>query len=252
MKTITSPLEFTVLRNTLNNKTIGFVPTMGCLHDAHMQLLKKSIKENDVTVLSIFVNPTQFNNPNDLKNYPSTLDSDLSLAQSLGVDHVFMPTPDDMYPDQNNYKLTTSDSFSTVLEGAFRPGHFNGVLTVVMKLFNIIKPTRAYFGEKDFQQVTFVKRMTQAYFMDVDIITCPTVRLPSKLPHSSRNARLNDEQRQRADLFANILHNETDVERIKKSLTENNIRVEYVEKMDGRLFAAVNVDDIRLLDNIHI
>ncbi|PHQ81621.1 MAG: pantoate--beta-alanine ligase [Coxiella sp. (in: Bacteria)] len=253
MKIIKSPTEFMAYRRTLPSaQPIGFVPTMGCLHPGHAALLQQSCTDNEVTVLSIFVNPTQFNNASDLTNYPITINQDLALAESLGVDCVFMPTPEAMYPDKFHYKMITTDPLSTRHEGEHRPGHYDGVLSIVLKLLLIVKPQHVYFGEKDFQQVTFVQRMSAAYFLDCDVITCPTVREASQLPLSSRNARLNDEQRQRADRFATILHNETDVEKIKQQLTAANIEVEYVAQEGDRLFAAVRIDDIRLLDTFEI
>ena len=143
--------------------SVGFTPTMGALHDGHGALLKKSASENDLTILSIFVNPTQFNNPDDLKKYPRTWEADLKLAKASGADFVIAPNYDEIYADNYRYKLSESD-FSKKLCGAHRPGHFDGVLTVVMKLLQIVRPTRAYFGEKDYQQLKLISDMAQTFF----------------------------------------------------------------------------------------
>ena len=174
-------------------KTVGFVPTMGALHSGHESLLAASQQENDLTVLSIFVNPTQFNNPDDLKNYPQTLERDLLIAEKNGVNAVFIPeSMNELYPDQYRFKITETE-FSTQLCGAHRPGHFDGVLTVVMKLFQLTQPTRAYFGEKDHQQLTLIKDMVASFFLPIEIVACPTIRETTGLAMSSRNTRLNSD-----------------------------------------------------------
>ena len=170
--------EWRDFRATLTGQpdaTLGFVPTMGALHAGHEALIERSVAENPLTALSIYVNPTQFNNPEDLENYPSTLEEDLAIAERLGTSVVFMPTYEEIYPDGFRY-LVDETEFSRELCGAHRPGHFTGVLTVVMKLLNIVQPQRAYFGEKDHQQLTLVRDMVSAFFMDVQIVGVPTVR----------------------------------------------------------------------------
>ncbi|HHN48023.1 MAG TPA: pantoate--beta-alanine ligase [Bacteroidales bacterium] len=181
-------------------KTIGFVPTMGALHRGHISLQEKSRQENDFTVCSIFVNPIQFNNPEDLKKYPRTEDKDLRMLEEAGCDLAFVPSVQEMYPEKN----TTVYDFGhldKVMEGKFRPGHFNGVAVVVKKLFDIIQPHRAYFGEKDFQQLAVIKALVERLKLPVEIIPCPTLRETSGLAMSSRNERLSPADRQTASVI---------------------------------------------------
>lgn len=249
MQIVSTINELKILRNNIK-ESVGFVATMGCLHDGHASLIKRSKKENETTLLSIFVNPTQFNNKDDLKNYPKTRDADVTLAKQLGVDIVFIPDGDAMYPDHYHFKLSTCDPLAAKFEGEFRPGHYDGVLSIVMKLLNLTKPHNAYFGEKDFQQYVLIKRMVESFFMDINIIMCHTVREPSGLAMSSRNTRLNAEQKQRAELFAKTLQAEKDIETLKNKLIAANIKIDYVEHFENRLLAAVCIDDIRLIDTI--
>lgn len=175
-------------------KSVGLVPTMGALHDGHASLVKRSVKDNDVTVVSVFVNPTQFNDKNDLKNYPRTLDSDCALLESCGADYVFAPSVEEMYPipDTRQFEFPP---VSTVMEGKHRPGHFNGVCQVVSRLFYITRPDRAYFGEKDWQQIAVVKAMVRSLQLDVEIVECEIVRESDGLAMSSRNTLLTDNER---------------------------------------------------------
>ena len=175
-------------------KSVGLVPTMGALHDGHASLVKRSVKDNDVTVVSVFVNPTQFNDKNDLKNYPRTLDSDCILLESCGADYVFAPSVEEMYPipDTRQFEFPP---VSTVMEGKHRPGHFNGVCQVVSRLFYITRPDRAYFGEKDWQQIAVVKAMVRSLQLDVEIVECEIVRESDGLAMSSRNTLLADNER---------------------------------------------------------
>ena len=175
-------------------KSVGLVPTMGALHDGHASLVKRSVKDNDVTVVSVFVNPTQFNDKNDLKNYPRTLDSDCALLESCGADYVFAPSVEEMYPipDPRQFEFPP---VSTVMEGKHRPGHFNGVCQVVSRLFYITRPDRAYFGEKDWQQIAVVKAMVRSLQLDVEIVECEIVRESDGLAMSSRNTLLADNER---------------------------------------------------------
>lgn len=238
-----------IFEDHLKNLRIGFVPTMGALHEGHLTLMKKAKAENDVVVTSIFVNPTQFNNPEDLKKYPRTLDEDLKLLSSVGVDYLFYPEINDMYPDDYKYKVSES-SFSKILCGAHRPGHFDGVLSIVMKLFNIIKPTKAYFGEKDYQQLKLIQGMVESFFMNVEVIPVPTVRDEKGLALSSRNQRLSLEGILKAQAFAKTLKQNKSLEEIKNEMTKQNIEVEYLEEHFGRRFAAVHIEGVRLIDNI--
>lgn len=175
-------------------KTIGFVPTMGALHEGHIALIKKSTVENDLTVCSIFVNPTQFNNPEDLKKYPRTLEEDCKMLDEAGCDIVFAPSAEEMYPTLPQLKLNFG-YLEEIMEGKFRPGHFNGVGIVVAKLFNIVKPTRAYFGQKDIQQVAVINRLIKDLSFDLQMVVCDTIRENDGLAMSSRNRRLSAEAR---------------------------------------------------------
>ena len=177
--------------------TTGFVPSMGALHAGHLVLVSRARAENDKVVCSIFVNPIQFNNPEDLKKYPRTLEQDLEMLRSVGCDAVFCPGESEMYPepDQTIYDF---GPLERVMEGRYRPGHFNGVAIVVKKLFDIVQPRRAYFGEKDFQQLQIIRALVAREKMAVEIVACPTVREPDGLAMSSRNARLTPAQRQQA------------------------------------------------------
>jgi pantoate--beta-alanine ligase len=251
MQVIKSLFELKKYRQNLTGP-VGFVATMGCLHDGHGALIQRSVAENDYTIVSIFVNPTQFNNSSDLNSYPITLDADIELASKHHADIIFIPDADDMYPHNYNFNVMTADPLSQLYEGEYRPGHFDGVLSVVLKLLNLTKPQNAYFGEKDIQQYVLIKRMVESFFIDTNIVMCSTVRETSGLALSSRNARLSDAQRQRADLFAKTFHSGVRMSEMKQQLTENNITVDYIERHDDRLLAAVNIDDIRLIDNILI
>ena len=175
-------------------KSIGLVPTMGALHEGHASLVRQSVKENDVTVVSVFVNPTQFNDKNDLKNYPRDLDADCRLLEACGCDYVLAPSVEEMYPtpDTRHFEYPP---VSTVMEGAHRPGHFNGVCQVVSRLFYIVRPLRSYFGEKDWQQIAVIKAMVRHLGIDVQIVECPIVRDSDGLARSSRNALLAPDER---------------------------------------------------------
>lgn len=175
-------------------KMVGFVPTMGALHEGHASLIKKSVEDNDITVVSVFLNPTQFNDKGDLERYPRTLDADCALVESCGADIVFAPSVEEMYPtpDQRHFEFPP---VTTVMEGARRPGHFNGVCQVVSRLFYIVKPDRAYFGEKDWQQIAVIKQLVKYINSDVEIVECPTVRETNGLAKSSRNTLLTDDER---------------------------------------------------------
>lgn len=177
------------------NKSIGLVPTMGALHDGHMSLMSNARTENDVVIASVFVNPTQFNNPDDLRTYPRTEDADCQKLQQAGVDYTFIPSVEEIYPEPDT-RVFALGNVAEVMEGAKRPGHFNGVAQIVSKLFAWAKPNRAYFGEKDFQQIAVIRRMVELEGFDIDIIACPIVREADGLALSSRNVRLTAEGRQ--------------------------------------------------------
>ncbi|MES2769940.1 MAG: pantoate--beta-alanine ligase [Bdellovibrionota bacterium] len=247
-KVLKTTSEYKNLFSSLAGKTIGFVPTMGALHEGHLTLMRKAKAENDIVVVSVFVNPTQFNNPEDLKKYPRTLDQDLKMISAVGADYLFYPEINEMYPDDYKYKVT-ENAFSKILCGAHRPGHFDGVLSVVMKLFNIVRPTKAYFGEKDYQQLKLIQGMVESFFMNLEIVPVPIVRDEKGLALSSRNQRLSEEGLERARKFAQIFKQDKTLEDIDEELTAKNIEVEYLEEHFGRKFAAVHIEGVRLIDN---
>ncbi len=187
-----------------SDKSIGLIPTMGALHEGHLDLVRKAKEESDIVIVSIFVNPTQFNNQEDFDNYPATLNEDLSKLKSENVDFVFIPKIDTIYPEKPKLSINFGD-LETVLEGAYRPGHFNGVGIVVSKLFNIIKPHKAYFGQKDLQQTGIIKRLIKDLSMDVQLVIVPTRREDDGLAMSSRNLRLSPEERSQALILINSL-----------------------------------------------
>ncbi len=232
---------------------VGFVPTMGALHQGHISLLQQSVTENPVTVLSIYVNATQFNDATDLDRYPSSLQDDLVLAEQAGVDYVLLPDYAQMYPDSFRYQIHEND-LSAMLCGADRPGHFAGVLTVVMKLLNLVRPSKAYFGLKDFQQYQLIRDMCAAFFMPVNIIGCPIVREADGLAMSSRNRRLNPQARALASNFNKILQTAPTDESAALALTAAGLQVGYVATHGARRCAAVTVmsddDPVRLIDNV--
>lgn len=236
--------------------SVGFVPTMGALHEGHASLLKKAKKENDLVVLSIYVNPTQFNNSNDLENYPKTWEQDLEIAESLGVDFILSPTYQQMYPDQYRYQVQEKQE-SQELCGGDRPGHFDGVLTVVMKLLNLVQPQKAYFGEKDHQQYELVRDMCQSFFMDVEIIPCPIVREENGLALSSRNQRLSEEDYQIAPLlYENLKNKKLKTDEISTKLTQLGFSVDYLVEKEKRRYVAATLGktphQVRLIDNVEI
>jgi len=224
---------------------------MGALHAGHAELLKHSVAENDHTVLSIFVNPTQFNNSADLQKYPRTWETDLALAKQMHVDVVFAPTYDSMYPDNYRYKVS-ENNFSLKLCGAHRPGHFDGVLSVVMKLLLLVQCQRAYFGEKDYQQLSLIKDMAKAFFLDAEIKPVATVRETDGLAMSSRNTRLSEAQRKVAPLIYQVISNSQSPEQARDELQRQGFRVDYVEDYQGRRFVAAFLGDVRLIDNVEI
>jgi len=252
MNVVTTLAEWRRCRAGLRG-SIGLVPTMGALHAGHRALLAQSLAECDHTVLTIFVNATQFNNPADLEHYPRTLEDDLAQARELGVDSVLLPAHEELYPDGYRYRVQETE-FSARLCGEHRPGHFDGVLTVVMKLLNLVRPTRAYFGEKDYQQYLLIRDMAAAFFLDVDIVPCATVRAADGLALSSRNALLDDAGRRLAPLLNATLRQPVDDKTVIARLTGAGFEVDYVESHDGRRFAAATVRcgdrEVRLIDNV--
>jgi pantoate--beta-alanine ligase len=261
------------------SKKIGFVPTMGALHQGHLSLLEQSISENEITVLSIFVNPTQFNNAEDLKKYPRTLEKDVELVKKLNKNIlIYAPSVSDIYEGNTISATFDYDGLEHQMEGKHRPGHFDGVGTIVKKLFEIVKPTRAYFGEKDFQQLQIVKKLVVKHKIPVNVIPCEIYREPSGLAMSSRNERLSDNARNESKLIYKILLEAKDKFMLKsaKEVTEfvvrefkkhKNFTLEYFEIAEEetllsckrktknkkyRGFIAVFIEDIRLIDNISL
>ena len=234
---------------------LGFVPTLGGLHEGHASLISRARAENEVAVVSIFLNPAQFNDQQDLANYPAAIEEDLAKAERLGADAVLTPSKESVYPDGYRFKVQ-EDDFSRELCGAGRPGHFTGVLTVVMKLLNLVKPHRAYFGEKDYQQLSLIRDMVGAFFMDVAIVPCPTVRAEDGLALSSRNALLDAEGRRLAAKLHEALRSPRPDDAVAQALAHSGLAVEYVATRQGRRFAAVTVNcggkAVRLIDNLPV
>lgn len=255
-------------------KSVGLVPTMGALHEGHISLVNQSIEQNDVTVVSIFVNPTQFNNTTDLEKYPRTVDKDIELLSKKGANIVFVPTVNEIYPEPDNRQFDFGQ-LDKVMEGKFRPGHFNGVAQVVSRLFNIVTPDRAYFGEKDFQQLAIIRDMVTQYSIPVEIVPMPIVREDSGLAKSSRNERLTDQQKKEAVAISKALFDSREkINDMVKNTIEavideiNNVdslEVEYFEIVDGNTLQSIaNWDEtnyavgcitvfcgeVRLIDNI--
>ncbi len=250
MQIINSIATWKAERKNLAGKTIGFVPTMGNLHQGHASLIERSVAENDVTVLSIYVNPTQFDNQGDFTNYPKTLPQDSDMAAQLKVDYILTPTYQELYPDNYAYKVTENSEQSLILEGKHRPGHFTGMLTVVLKLLLLVQADCAYFGEKDYQQLTLVRSLAEAFLLDVQIIACPIVRNSEGLPLSSRNNRLPAARLKHAALFSTLLAADLSIIEIKNKLSAAGFAVDYIEEHAGRRFGAIKLDGIRLIDNV--
>ena len=240
----------TIYNNKIKGKkTLGFVPTMGALHSGHMSLIKKSVSENDVTVCSIFVNHTQFNDENDLNNYPVTIDSDSMMLEKEGCDYIFLPNREMMYPDNYNYTISEKN-LSKKFCGAHRKGHFDGVLTIVLKLLNIIRCENAYFGEKDWQQYILIKEMVNALFLHCNIIPCELIRESDGLAYSSRNRLLTQNQRIKASSLYRVIKSNKTLDDMKEELSNLGFVVEYLEEMEERLLVAATLGNVRLIDNV--
>lgn len=258
---------------------IGFVPTMGALHSGHLELIKNSAKENILTVVSIFVNPTQFDNADDLKAYPRTLEADMELLKALNEEIlVFAPSVEEMYANQVEASAFDFGGLDNEMEGAFRPGHFDGVGTIVSKLFDLVLPDKAYFGEKDFQQLQIIRKLVENLDLHLEIVPCPIVREESGLAMSSRNQRLSPEQHEQASLIYEVLNevknkfNGTNIAELQDWVTkqfENHplFKLDYFDIADEatlktikeyetdsiyRAFIAVFADDVRLIDNMQL
>ena len=257
--------------------TVGLVPTMGALHEGHLSLIRHARKDNDIVVASVFVNPVQFNNPVDLEKYPRTPEKDVAMLESAGCDAVFMPSVEEMYPTAvtDHYDF---GAIEHVMEGACRPGHFNGVAIVVRKLFEIVQPNRAYFGEKDFQQLAIISKLVKDYNINLEVVPCDIVRETDGLAMSSRNMRLNAEERAIAPMIYKVLKEtvanyrtmspaEMKALALKKYSEIKQFDVEYVEISDettlqpvcdwkdsehARIFVALQLGPVRLIDNMRI
>lgn len=233
-----------------SDKTIGFVPTMGALHQGHLELVRRSVVENDVTVVSIFVNPTQFNDKTDLLKYPRNLQVDCDLLRETGCTYVFAPDADEIYPEPDTRRFDFG-ALANVMEGRFRPGHFNGVAQVVSRLFDIVKPDKAYFGEKDFQQLAIIRAMVKQLQLNIQIIACPIVREADGLAMSSRNIRLSDTQRKEAVFISKTLFDSREKQKdytvpaLKNQVIAQinampDLQVEYFEIVDGYTLQSID------------
>lgn len=244
-------LQNQLFEDRKKGKEIGLVPTMGALHEGHASLVKRSVKENGITVVSVFVNPTQFNDKNDLKNYPRTLDADCELLDKCGADYVLAPSVEEMYPTPDTRQFEYPP-VSTVMEGAHRPGHFNGVCQVVSRLFYIVKPTRAYFGEKDWQQIAVVKAMVRHLGLSVQIVECDIVRDKDGLAKSSRNTLLAPDEREIAPniykaLKASLKYAEKHT--VKETHDKVVDDINKVEGLDVEYFSIVDGNTLQDIDN---
>lgn len=279
MKLVKTALELEqLLSRESNGKSVGFLPTMGALHEGHLTLARRVVKENDIAVCSVFVNPTQFNNKTDLETYPRNIEADAKLLEQTGVKYVFVPDAEEFYTKEEMENRFQFDfgGLDEVMEGKFRPGHFNGVVQVVSKLFRIVKPQRAYFGEKDFQQLAIIRRMVEVMKFDVEIVACPIVREESGLALSSRNALLTEEQRKLATNIHDVLKestiffNQTSVKELHDCAIaainrHDGLEVEYFDIVDGKTLKSIEnwrdsdyvvgcitvyCGKVRLIDNI--
>ncbi len=236
-------------RAVLAGKSIGFVPTMGALHTGHASLVERCRRENDIVVVSIFVNPSQFNDPKDLDRYPRPFDEDCALLASLGVDDILAPPANEFYPHGYRYRIE-SENATSVMEGTRRPGFLPGVMTIVLKLLNLVGANRAYFGEKDFQQLRTVTGMVEEFFVSTEIVGCPTIRTRTGLAESSRNRLLSPEGRERAAWIYRALTSAATPADASALLEQQGFQVEYVEEHWGRRFCAAYLEGIRLIDNV--
>lgn len=279
MKIIRTLYDMTQYRVQQRNReaSVGFVPTMGALHAGHLSLVEKAVKENNVVVVSVYVNPVQFNNQDDFDKYPRDLESDFKLLAAAGVDAVFAPTDEEMYPDGlKTDKTYTLGKVAEVMEGKYRPGHFQGVARVLDILFRLVDPHRAYFGEKDFQQIAVVRELVKAEGLNLEIVACPIKRASDGLALSSRNERLNEEQRKAApEIYATLKYSveyskDHSVRATHDTVVEHldavpGFRVEYFDIVDARTLQPIEeweesdwivgcitvyCGDVRLIDNI--
>lgn len=279
MQLVTKASELrALLEQERKGKRVGFVPTMGALHNGHLTLVRRAVAENDIAVVSVFVNPTQFNNKTDLETYPRNIEADAKLLEGVGVKYVFAPVAEEFYTAEEMSNRFEFDfgGLDQVMEGKFRPGHFNGVVQVVSKLFRVVEPDRAYFGEKDFQQLAIIRRMVEVMKFNIEIVGCPIVREESGLALSSRNALLTPEQRVLATNIHAVLkesttfYNQTTVRELHDAAIaainrHEGLEVEYFDIVDGKTLQSVErwsdsndivgcitvyCGKVRLIDNI--
>jgi len=276
MKTIekATELKHFLAAERLKGKRIGLVPTMGALHEGHLSLVKRCIKENDICVVSDFVNPTQFNNLHDLSTYPHTLEQDCTKLKNIGCHYLFAPSVEEIYPEPDTRQFDLGQ-VANVMEGEKRPGHFNGVAQIVSILFDIVQPDNAYFGEKDFQQIAVIREMVKQLKLKVNIVACPILREQNGLALSSRNVRLTSEMKQKAPIIARTLKESTNFASTKSvrevmnyvidTINSNGMEVEYFKIVDGNSLQniekwsdtpyavgciTVYCGEVRLIDNI--
>ncbi len=264
-----------VLKHKANGEQLGFVPTMGALHEGHLSLIKQSRQSCDLTFCSIFVNPTQFNDNEDFEKYPRTVEADLELLELAGCNYAFVPSVEEIYPEQKPHQLKI-DHLTNVMEGKFRPGHFDGVVQVVSRLFELLPVHKAFFGQKDFQQLAIIQEMVKQLNMDIDIVSCPIVREESGLAMSSRNERLTTQERAEASIIYQTLkeikanYKEHSVqewqEKVRQTISQTEYcRLEYIEMVDSKSLQAISnwndgqeiaiciavfCGNVRLIDNI--
>ncbi len=258
-----------------DGKSIGFVPTMGALHSGHLSLIEEAKKQTDIIIVSIFVNPNQFNDPKDLEKYPRDIEKDVEKLIEVGCDILFSPTVEDIYPEEDNRQFDFG-LIDKVMEGKHRPGHFNGVAQVVSRLFNIVNPDKAFFGMKDFQQIAIINEMVKQLKFNIEIVECPTIRELDGLAMSSRNLLLDDERRKIAPIIAESLNEsrkfaekysiKETIEYVESKINANKLLdVEYFEIVDGNSLQAVSswndadyivgaiavfAGEVRLIDNV--
>jgi pantoate--beta-alanine ligase len=251
MNIVTKLKDWQTIRKK-NNKNIGFIHTMGHLHAGHLSLCSRSQAENDLTIVAIFVNEKQFNQIEDFIHYPRSLEKDIALLSKQKVDYLLLLDAETIYSDNYQIQIHDTSDLSKELEAKFRPGHFIGMLTVVLKYLNIVRPTHAYYGEKDYQQLLLIKKMAQALFLEAKIVGCSTIRATDGLALSSRNTRLSSEQRAKASHFPTILKLAPSSEIALKQLKNLGFKVDYVADHWGMRLAAIHVGDVRLIDALSI
>lgn len=270
-------LQNALLSERQAGKNIGFVPTMGALHQGHLNLVNKAQKQNDIVVVSIFVNPTQFSNSSDLENYPRLPEADVLLLEKAQVTYAFLPTEAEVYPVKTTTEHFNFNGLDTKMEGAHRPGHFDAVATVVKRLFDIVKPQKAYFGEKDYQQLLIIKSLVKQLILPIDIIAVPTLRSKNGLALSSRNERLSENQKKEALIIVqtmiwaqqqyNLQPFATILSEIEKRFSLSGLELQYaqivgaeslttlephLEKEPARIFIAAFAGEVRLIDNLSL